>query len=425
MAYVSLYNVVLRQCANTVLKLRQRSLALAKAGSKRDKELAGGWSLELLVTTCESSSVTPDTTWSLFIQRIVADAQKTCGPATFGAVLLTYYKLRSVLGQMETKSRKLGVKSVQGVMADPLASTLGGEAKRLYARTKASLGVAISDVARESEEEGDSPAAYREAREVSMFMRQAHRASLVDDANRAETFAIVQQVDETPLFTEEEKALFLPGDDAAIRRSLHTAQAVRNKYGEADPPEPPGTFTEEEKKLFRKGDAKAIEKSLHVAQAVRSRPQDSVKGLKEPKVVTGEPVFTGEETAVFKEGGEKSPRNPGRVPRVLESLSVITRVADLRAPNGGKSGAVSEVTDPGSLVDGAVDLPAELANAGVETSVNLSATALGDGKHKKTKQRKSHKVQMAATQKTSKPRHRRHKVKPVKRRGNRSASWGA
>lgn len=404
MTYVSLYNVVLRRCAKTVLQLRKKSLALAAKGSKTDKDLAKGWSLEALVTTCSSSPSDSTTSWSLFIQKIVRDAQEVAGHATFGAVLLTYYKLRSVLGQMETKGRRIGLKSVKGVKEDPLALALSHEAKRLYAKTKAALGIAMDEVANDSDEEGDAGAAYRENREVSLLMRQAHKASLVgnDDRNKAPIFGIVEG-EEGPLFSEEELAALKPGKDLAIAASLKHALVSRtfspvviltkstgstNTYTVNMEDEP--LIGKEELDSFKKGDDKAIKSSLH-----RARNLHGKKERTETKSQDTSTVATGVITRLTS-------LNPVATETVGEGLA---GVADL---------------DPSPLVDGAADLPETLVQEGVEATVGLVSSATTSSP--KESKRKTHTLKRPERKAVAN--RRRHKVKASRRKGNRSSSWG-
>ena len=432
MAYVALYNVVLRRCAKLVLKLRTHSLALARQGSETDNKLAEGWSLEALVTTCGADPATPKTSWSHYIQKIVADSQDAAGPNTLGAVLLTYYKLRSVLGQMQTKGRRLGLTSVAGfgVKEDPLVAALGENAKRLYTKTKAALGITMDDVASESDGEGDKQSAHREKREVSLLLRQAHASSL-KDANKAPAFG------SSSLFSPEREALFTKGDDKAIEKSLGVAAAVHKlKSTGLTPPSAGGKslFSAEKLALFTKGNDKHIAKSLETARKIHHH-QATTKGGSRAAASTPPTPTGGHLTSVITRAADLlTPASPANdktsslgdklTPKVGDLVATATALPSAVGQALGesavhlssKSKAPSKPVD--DLVATATALPSAVGQALGESAVHLSTKAL----NKKPKQAKKH--VLTKTLQKSKGRRRKHKVKPSKRRANRSASWG-
>lgn len=406
MAYVSLYNLVLRRCATLLTRLRKRSLALARAGSKTDKELAPGWSMEALLTTCPTASVTPATAWSVFIQKIVADAQGQTAPGTFPSVLLTYYKLRSVLGQMETRSRKLGVKSVKKVPHDDFAKALGAASKRIYAKTKAALGIVMEDVAQDSEDEGDSPAAYRENREVSLLMRQAHAATLAGDSNKDS-------------FKKEVVVTRGTGKDKDIAASLEMARKI-SELSKAAADKAGKPVKPRKAKSKGNGEDRDIAKSLHAAKKIR----EFEEALDKPKPTNSVSIITRtSELAPSLDDDEL-------VPNVLNlpGAQMAVDMADASEVSGDALNAKLGLTAT-EIIDGAADPPVALAEDSLANSTDLAAAALAiPSTSKRGKVSRKHKVGSGSKSSRSsskrKTRHRRrHKVKSSKRAGNRSSSW--
>jgi len=249
-------------------------------------------------------------------------------------------------------------------------------------------------VASESDGEGDKQSAHREKREVSLLLRQAHASSL-KDANKAPAFG------SSSLFSPEREALFTKGDDKAIEKSLGVAAAVHKlKSTGLTPPSAGGKslFSAEKLALFTKGNDKHIAKSLETARKIHHH-QATTKG------------------------GSRAAASTPPTPTGGHLTSVITRAADLLTPASPANDKTSSLGDKltpkvGDLVATATALPSAVGQALGESAVHLSTKAL----NKKPKQAKKH--VLTKTLQKSKGRRRKHKVKPSKRRANRSASWG-
>lgn len=231
----SLINRNLRSCASVIRQMRTHSIVLARNGSENDAAFVNGWLMDnftRVTMSCLAEHVLPtdETMWGMFIAKIFADAFKQ-SHVLFESSIIAYYKLRSVLGQMQTKARHLNINMKTHLDEhDPFVLNAIEEASVKYMHAKSLIGVDMKILGNEKDTVIDDSAesdvanqiSSRIRREASILSSQAHK--------EAGTSKYLRNTNMSRAFTAGDihasNGVHQFNNDEALRKSLQTAQRI-------------------------------------------------------------------------------------------------------------------------------------------------------------------------------------------------------
>lgn len=236
MCYISLVDHNLRNCAHVIRQMRTYSIALGRSGSENDAMFADGWMLDNLMSVntlfvLGGDTPTNKTMWGIFIAKIFADSVKQT-IALFDASILAYYKLMSVLEQMQTKARQLNVDMKKhSVEHDVFLLKLIENTSLQYMRAKSYIRANIKKIGNDTDKILEDTPESVPNNMPSKAKEELYNMTNQDHHKENVALKYMQNTNMSNSFTSEYKHVDTDSghkikNNKALRKSLQTAQDI-------------------------------------------------------------------------------------------------------------------------------------------------------------------------------------------------------